>query len=239
MHRSLSWMSGLLVFALLGAFPALSQVFEVSAGASTSYGAEGASVTIEGSNSQTLLGAGIIQGHFAAGGSSSRPVAHGTLTVGQANFQMDLPTDVFDYSHFFYGTGIGFKSSSTASQLVEGFAGFESREGGTPLFHTASVGHAALYSRWIHPFTEECSWILTGLRSSQSALLGSLGCRHSPALQYAFTLGNGGGSPYAAASVVFNQRRLKVKAAYIYAGHKFQRANDIYQPTRSLQNRTP
>ncbi len=230
-YRGRLWILALLVCTIHGARFAIGQVFEVSAGASTSYGAEGGTVTIEGTNSKTILGAGIIEGHFAAGGSSSRAFAQGTLTTGQESFRMDLPTDIFDTSHTLYGTGVGYVSKLIAGNGVEAFAGFGSQEGGTPLFQTSSLNQATLYGRWSHPLPAGCSWILTGLHSTESVVLGSLACRHSRALRYALTLGSGGGSPYIAGSIVFDQRRLKVKAAYIHTGQSFQRANDIYQPT--------
>ncbi len=63
--------------------PAFGQVFDVSAGASTLYGAKGASVAIHGVHSETSIGAGLINGHFGIGASSTAPVFGGFLTTGQ------------------------------------------------------------------------------------------------------------------------------------------------------------
>lgn len=231
MRQSRLWASAALTLCgFLGMRPASCQIFEVSAGASTSYGAEGAAVTIEGKNSETSLGGGFLHGQFAAGGSTSRPYAGGVMTAGQEDFRMDLPTDVFDSSHILYGMGIGFKSLPNASQSLQLFAGFESQEGGTPIFHTSSIEQAALYGQWSRPWHGSCSWTLTGLVSTESAAITSVSCRHTAALHYSFSAGFGGGSPYAAGSLVLSRRRLKVKAAYLYTGEKFQRANNIYQP---------
>ena len=114
---------------------AAAQVFEVAAGASTAYGAEGASVVIHGQNTLTTFGAGLVGGHFAAGGSAIRPISGGSLTVGQQLFRMDVPTDVFDTTHVFFGTGAGIKMKREQGSSLEAFAGVSSQEGGHTSLH--------------------------------------------------------------------------------------------------------
>ena len=86
-----------LVFALsaLGhcmSGPAFGQVFDLSAGASTLYQAEGASVAIHGANSETSVGAGLINHHLAVGASSTTRVRGGRLTTGQQQLSMEAST---------------------------------------------------------------------------------------------------------------------------------------------------
>jgi hypothetical protein len=201
------------------------QIFEVSAGASTSYGAEGGSLTIHGEQTESVFGGGFIQHRFAAGGSTTRIIPHGTETAGQQQFSMDLPTDVFNTSHMLFGVGAGEKLLLANGQKLNLFAGVLSQEGGTPLFQTATLAKPLLYGSWIRPIGKSCSSVTNLLFSSKSAALQSIQCHRSPALRYAATIGFGANAPYAAASFELKERRLNVKASYIYAGDTFQRVS--------------
>ncbi len=212
-------------------YTAAAQVFEVAAGGSTAYGAEGASIVIHGEKVQTTLGAGLVAGHFAAGGNATRPIPGGALTVGQQLLRMDVPTDVFDTTHIFYGTGAGIRLRREHGGSLDAFAGLSSQEGGTPLFNTTVLKDPAVYAQWVHPVSYGCTIVSTALLSTQRSALQSIECGTHRSVVYAATIGIGGGAPYLAASVVINQQRLNVHAAYIYAGKTFQRGNDLIQPT--------
>ena len=210
---------------------AAAQVFEVAAGGSTAYGAEGASLVIHGDKVQTTLGAGIVAGHFAAGGNATRPIPGGALTLGQQLLRMDVPTDVFDTTHVFYGTGAGIRLRKEPGAALDAFAGVSSQEGGTPLFSTTVLKDPAVYAQWVHPLSYRCTIVSTALLSTQRSALESIECGRHGSVVYAATVGVGGGAPYLAASVVITRTRLNVHAAYIYAGKTFQRGNDLIQPT--------
>ena len=207
------------------------QVFEVTAGASTSYGAAGGGIIIHGKAIQTSLGAGLIQGHFAAGGSSFRTIPGGTLTLGQQSFRMDLPTDVFEASHLFFGTGLGVVYAPDPRHTLSGFAGLSSQDGGTPLFGAALLQQKAAFARWARPLTSDCGITWMALLSTKSAMLQSVACELSPSLEIAGTLGFGAGAPYLAGSFTFERPRLHLRASFIDAGETFDRGNDVDQPT--------
>ena len=215
------------LFLGVPAMPA--QVFELSGGASTLYGAQGGRVLIHGVNSETTIGGGFVNGHFAAGGATTRRLHDGSQTLGQQGFSLQLPTDVFDGGHVFFGTGAGIHLVREDGRTLNGFAGLTAQEAGTPLFQTTNVGNLAAFGQWKQPFHDTCTALSTVLLAKNKAALESIECSGSPALTYAVTAGTGGGVFYGAASLVVKQQRLGVRASYILAGDNFQRGNDPAQ----------
>ena len=215
-------------FALTHCAAAAAQVFDLAAGASTLYGAEGASVTIHGTSSETALGAGLINGHLSAGAASTYRLHAGSVTTGQQQFSMELPTDIFGGGQILTGTGIGFRTAPGPGRAFSGFAGVSSAESGTPLFQSASLNSPAAYLQWKQPISDSLTSLSTALFSSRTGgvFLESLSWAPSPRFTYAFTAGIGGGDPYAAASVLYKSRKLALQASYILAGDRFQRGTD-------------
>src|SRR5215472_18265865 len=77
------------------------QVFHVLGGTSTLLNADGASVDIKGPNYEGNLGMGFLDGHFELGGFVRTKVLGYTVTSGDDAVVFDLPTDVFDTTHYF------------------------------------------------------------------------------------------------------------------------------------------
>ncbi len=205
------------------------QVVELLGGASTLYGAQGGSILIHGTNSETSIGGGYLNGRFAAGGATTRRIHGGSETIGQQGFSLQLPTDMFEGGHVFFGTGAGFHVVREDGRTINGFAGLTAQEGGTPLFQTTNVGNLAAFGQWKQPFRDTCTALSTVSLSKNRAALESVECTGSPGLTYAVTAGTGGGAFYGAASAVVKRQRLSVRASYIVAGDAFQRGNDPAQ----------
>ena len=218
----------LAVFWLSFCASAAAQVFDLSAGASTLYGAEGAAVVIHGDSSETAIGAGLINGHLGIGAASTYRLHSGSLTTGQQQFSMELPTDIFGGGQILTGTGVGFRPTPGSRGGFSGFAGLSSAESGSPLFQSATLSSPAAYLQWRQPINDSLTSLSTGLFSNRTggAFLESLCWTRSPKLAYAFTAGIGGGAPYAAASVLYKGRKLNLQASYVLAGDRFQRGTD-------------
>lgn len=206
------------------------QVIELSGGASTSYGAQGAGIHVHGERTDSTLGIGVVQGSFAAGGATSRAVSGGVLTLGQQELHMDLPTDVFDTAHFLFATGLGFRRVEHGSS-IQAFVGYASQEAGTPLFRAANIGRPTQYFQWVHPVSRACSIVATELLGPSSAAIVSSSCSVSRGLTLAISAGKGGGSPYGAASIAFKRSRFRLRGSYSYASDRFRRGNNPFQPT--------
>jgi hypothetical protein len=223
-----------LTVLLLGASysPLHGQIIEVSGGASTLYSAEGGSIHLHGRSTDVLFGAGWTQGGFAAGGSATRRLANGgSLTAGQQELHMDLPTDVFDTAHTFFGVGLGAEHRFGDTGMLTTFAGALSLESGTPLFRTTSFGKLSQYGQWKSHVTSNCDVTAIVVSGIYKTGLGSLQCKRGRSLRVALSAGVGGGSPYLAISAIVDRQRFKLRSSYVYADSKFQRGNNPYQPT--------
>ena len=225
-------------FALTFDASAHAQVFDVSAGMSTLYAAEGASVVIHGNSEETTIGAGLINRRLGVGAASTTQLRNGSLTAGQQQFSMELPTDIFGGGQILTGAGLGFRSPLDSDRGFRAFAGVSSAENGTPLFQSTSFSFPAAYLQWKQPLSESLTLLSTGLFSTRTggAFLESLSWALSSKLLYALTAGIGGDDPYAAASVVYKGRKLSLKGSYVLAGDRFQRGTDpelaISEPVR-------
>lgn len=206
------------------------QVFEISGGASTEYGAEGGTLRMHTANAETSIGMGVVDHHFAMGGETVRRIAGGLETVGQQQIAMDLPTDVFQTSHVLFATGAGIDRGFGESRHFAVFAGVTSEEGGTPLFETTSTRHVAVFGRWRRRVSERCREMSTGLRSTTLVLLESLECVRVNGVRVAVTGGVGGGSGYGAASVTVDRRKVNLRASFVKAGSRFERSSGSLAP---------
>lgn len=238
MPQATALLFALSVFGPCMSGPAFGQVFDVSAGVSTLYGAEGASVAIHGVNSETSIGAGLINGHFGIGASSTARIRGGFLTTGQQQLSMELPTDIFGGGPILAGVGVGYHSTPSNGPIINGFVGMSSTESGTPLFQSSHLDSPAAYIQWRQPVTESFTSVSTALFTTRTggSLLESLSWNVSRPVLFAFTAGFGGGAPYAAASIVIKNRELTLDGSYVLVGDRFQRGTDpdlaISEPTR-------
>lgn len=218
---------------------AFGQVFDLSAGASTLYGAGGASVAIHGANSETSIGVGLINHHVGVGASSTTRALGGLLTAGQQQLSMELPTDIFGGGPILSGIGAGYHTAPGKGRMISGFLGMSSMESGTPLFQASShLESPAAYVQLRQPITDSLTSVSTALFTTRtgSSVLESLSWMVSRPVLCAFTAGVGKGDPYAAASIVVKKRDLTLDASYVLAGDAFQRGADpdlaISEPTR-------
>src|SRR2546430_9620550 len=90
----------LLVIALI-AMGASAQVFRVQGGTSTMLNAQGGSVEFKAPNYDGSFGLGYYNGQVMFGGETRYKYHDYTLLAGDDSVHFDLPTDVFDHSHYF------------------------------------------------------------------------------------------------------------------------------------------
>ncbi len=223
---------------LSAALPALcmassihAQIFELSGGASTLYGAQGGSVIIHSTEMETSIGAGLLGHHFAAGGAAIHRIKDGSIVAGQQECSMDLPTDVFDTSHIFFGTGVGLHESLAAAHSLNAFAGLTSAEAGTPLFQSVDVGRLSAFTQWKRPLGASCSFLATVVLADSDSVIHSVQCSAGPKIAFAATAGVGNRARYEAVSARIEQRRFDLRASYVDHGSNFKRGNSLDQLT--------
>ncbi len=221
--------TGLLFCAYAGS--ALSQVVEITGGASSAYAAQGGTMVVHGEHFEMSLGAGLVNGRFGLGGMAARRALGGTMTVGQQAFSLELPTDIFNTGHVFFGSGWGLRRAWGERRTLSAFVGSASQDAGSPLFRTAGLGSISSFGQWRQPVGKHCFSVSTMLFSTANGLLESVQCSRLQQVTFSATAGSGGGAPYGAASLAMKSRRLDLRASYIGAGSPFTRGNNSQQFT--------
>src|SRR3954470_18216693 len=123
------------LFVVLGTCLSNAQIFRVQGGASTLFGANGGSVNIKAPGYEGEIGAGVLDGHFQYGFLVRTKLLGNTLSVGDDTVKVDLPTDIFDSSHYFLARGIGLQHFNPKTKSMSyGFAGTTSLGFSTPYF---------------------------------------------------------------------------------------------------------
>jgi hypothetical protein len=87
------------------------QVFEVGGGASSLYQAQGGTLAAHGPSYDASIGAGIVAGKFVGGANLTKMVGRSTYILGDDYIRFQLPTDIFDTSHYLVAQGAGVKTT--------------------------------------------------------------------------------------------------------------------------------
>jgi hypothetical protein len=95
----------ILALSFLFASQTYAQVFEMRAGDSTLFDAQGASVRMYGNDVTAEVGAGMVGGHFVIGANEKQSFHGMQLTAGDLSVPFSMPTDWFP-SFSFYGRGV-------------------------------------------------------------------------------------------------------------------------------------
>src|SRR5438309_7742485 len=120
--------SGLLIALLGTSLLGNAQIFRVQAGSSTLFGASGGSLNVRGPGYEGELGAGFLAGHFQYGLIGRTNFRGNTLSLGDDTVRVDLPTDVFDTSHYFLARGVSLQHFNKQTKTSwYGFAGTTSQ----------------------------------------------------------------------------------------------------------------
>jgi hypothetical protein len=212
-----------MVFLIAIMIPNLhSQVFEVGGGASSLYQAQGGTLAAHGPSYDASIGAGIVAGKFVGGANLTKMVGRSTYILGDDYIRFQLPTDIFDTSHYLVAQGAGVKTTLGSTKIFA-FAGATSTEFNSPLFEGARAENPAgivFLSKRLAPSLEASSKMVF---SRQTTAIQSLEWQPAEKLKLAVSGGVGANQPYGAASLEFSRPWIDLKAAYIEAGSQFHR----------------
>jgi hypothetical protein len=209
------------------AVPVPAQVMELAGGTSTLYQATGASFTVRGRNYEGSVGTGVIAGRFVGGGKFAIHKGDAIFAAGREVIPFDLPTDVFDDYHVMYAMGASAQIKWDGSDFFA-FGGVASQVYESPFFEGMSALYPAIVVRGSQAFGAQSRWKVSaeGMMAEKSTAIGSVAWRAAKGLNFAVSGGEGAGSPYAAASMDLQSKKLDVKAAYISTGSSFRRLDD-------------
>jgi hypothetical protein len=216
-------LAGVLLVTLRGS----GQLLQLSAGASTLFGAQGGSATLRTEHSTTVLEGGLVNHHAVAGGSTTLSAGPYRVTLGEQELHLDLSTDLFQEGHVFFGTGLGVQHPSPRNDLSF-FLGETDQAESTPLFGFATPQQKAVFLR-VSRTRRLCS-VTSMFAYKQFALaLQNLAC-NLHGLQLSGSIGLSHATPYAAGALRYQGPRLRLKAAYIATGTGFARPSSTLYP---------
>jgi hypothetical protein len=199
------------------------QVIEAGGGTSSLYQAGGGSITVHAPNYDLTMGAGTIDGHFLEGMQLVKAAPHGGKYIfGDARIPFELPTDIFDTSHFILARGVGLNTFHANSDIFA-FAGATATDYNSPLFDGAKAADAAgifFLKKNINPHWQFFS---DTVASKQVTQIEAVKWEPLPKLDVGFSGGVGANQPYGAGSVNFSRHWIDADAAYIGAGQQFHR----------------
>ncbi len=213
------------LFALLlfGSFTSASaQTFQVQGGASSLFQADGGSFKFWDPKYQGWVGAGNLAGQFRMGAFLQTQLRNHTLSFGDETIPFELPTDIFDGSHYFWGRGAGVSGKFDGFDVFA-FAGATSSGFGAPFFQGARAERGAgllFLTKQIKPSLGVFSRTVL---SSRQTILNALEWRPRSSLRVGLTGGLGADEKYLASSLALDREWISLKAAYVLAGDQFRR----------------
>jgi hypothetical protein len=219
---------------LAGPHPAYAQIFQLEGGTSTLYQAHGGSLAFRAANYDGWVGVGSLNG-WRAGAFLRTHMRDSTLTLGDDVIPFQLPTDVFDTSHYLMGRGVGL-ARSWGTTKVFGFAGATSVGWGTPFFRAAEAQKGVGLLFLERQLTPSLSVFSRNVFSGRQSSINGLDWQIRPGLHGAVAGGLGSNRGYLASSLTYDRDWMTVKAAYIRADERFRRIT-VQQPLSSEVDR--
>jgi hypothetical protein len=211
----------ILLTALL-AGSAAAQVFKIQGGTSTLLNAEGGSVEFKAPNYNGSVGLGFFDGHFQYGAEARRQFHGYTLLAGDESVPFTLPTDLFDYSHYFSARGIGaFRKKDDSNFYV--FTGATSTWLGTGFFSAAKSDDPVGIFFYERKLTSRLKFFSRDIVSNRQTSLQGLEWQQNKWLKASLTGGLGSNQKYFASAIDAETQKLAFKASYVVMGDNFRR----------------
>jgi len=200
------------------------QIFRVQGGASTLFGANGASVNMKAPGFDGDVGLGELDGHFQYGFLARTKLLGNTLSVGDDTVKVDLPTDIFNASHYFLVRGVGLQHLDPKTKSMwYGFAGTTSLGYSTPFFMASrsQSGLGILY--YERQLGDKIRFFSRNLFSDMQTSIQGVEWTAASGVKLSASAGKGSNQRYGATAVSIDWENFVLRAAYISEGQKFQR----------------
>jgi hypothetical protein len=214
---------------------ASAQIFKVQAGSSTMLNADGGSVDFLAPNYQGSFGVGYFQDHFGVGGTLRSKYRGYTVIAGDDSVPFNLPTDLFDSSHYFMARGMGISRSTDKGNLFF-MAGSTSLGFGTGFFQIAQSENKVGVFFMERKLKHNLRLFSRNIAASRMTTLQGLNWEPKKWLDASVTGGVGSNQPYAATALEVHTPTFGIKASYVDAGSNFRRVT-VTTPLSSEVNR--
>lgn len=211
------------------------QVFRVQGGTSTMLDAQGGSVEFNAPNYGGSLGLGYYNGQLMFGGETRYKYHDYTVLAGDDSVRFDLPTDVFDPSHYFSARGAGITLSDHDRSMYV-FAGTTSTLLGTGFFNAATSDSPVAIFFYRRKLSDHVRFFSRNILSNRQTFL--QGLEWSPEKWAHASLAGGVGSnqKYGAAAFDAETDKLAFKTSYVVTGDMFRRVT-VISPMSSEVNK--
>jgi hypothetical protein len=220
---------------LLIATGSSAQVFRVQGGTSTMLDAQGGSVEFKAPNYDGSVGIGYYNGQVMFGGETRYKYHDYTFLAGDDSVRFDLPTDVFDHSHYFSARGAGFTRSEHDRSLYA-FAGTTSTWLGTGFFNAATIDRPVAILFYQRKLKDNLRLYSHNVAGNRQTLLEGLEWSPEKWAHASVTGGMGSNQPYAAAAFDAESQKLAFKTSYVVTGDMFRRVT-VISPMSSEVNK--
>lgn len=225
----------LILLALLPAANSGAQVFRVQGGQSTLLNAEGGSLEFKAPNYDGTVGLGFYN-HKLEFGAETRYLFHGyTVLAGDEAVPFNLPTDVFDASHYFSARGIG-ATRKDAGRSFYAFAGTTSTWLGTGFFNAATSDHPVAIFFYDRKLSKRLKFVSRNIISNRQTALEGLEWQPDKWLKASLTEGIGSNQKYFAGGLDAETQKLAFKSSYVITGDRFRRVT-VTSPMSSEVNK--
>ena len=211
------------------------QVFRVQGGDSTLLNAEGASVEFKAPDYDGSVGLGFYNGKLEFGGDTRYKFRGYTMLAGDEAIPFNLPTDVFDASHYFSARGLGATRADATSRFYA-FAGATSTLLGTGFFNAATSDRPAGILFYERKWNDQLKFFSRNIVSNTQTALQGVEWKPKKWLKTALTGGTGSNQKYFASSLDAETDRLAFKTSYVITGDRFQRVT-VISPLSSEVNK--
>lgn len=211
------------------------QVFRVQGGTSTMLDAQGGSVEFKAPNYDGSFGLGYYNGQVMFGGETRYKYHDYTVLAGDDSVHFDLPTDVFDHSHYFSARGAGI-TTSDHDRSMYAFAGTTSTWLGTGFFNAATSDSPVAILFYQRKLSDNLRLFSRNILSNRQTFLQGLEWSPEKWAHASVTGGIGSNQKYGAAAFDAETDKLAFKTSYVVTGDMFRRVT-VISPMSSEVNK--
>jgi hypothetical protein len=225
----------LAVAVIATATGASAQVFRVQGGTSTMLDAQGGSIELKAPNYDGSFGLGYYNGQVMFGGETRYKYRDYTLLAGDDSVHFDLPTDVFDHSHYFSARGAGITRGDHDGSMYA-FAGSTSTLLGTGFFNAATSDRPVAIFFYQRKLSDTVRFFSRNIVSNRQTALQGLEWSPEKWAHASLTAGLGSNEKYGAAAFEAETDKLALKTSYVVTGDMFRRVT-VLSPMSSEVNK--
>jgi len=222
-RRNLQSLALLVAAQVLSGFHAelRAQVVELKGGTSTAFETSGATASIETDRYKGWLGLGWRNG-FAGGFGLTTQLGVTLVEFGDQPVPVALPTDLFNPSSYFLGTGISVRRSAPKDQF-EVFAGLTANRYGAPFLSVSDPDRFSFTAILRHALSDTVTYDVNIFYAQRLAVIQGLQWKPSKGVVVAGVAGESDRDPYAAGSLAITTQSADFKASYANASSDFRR----------------